>query len=329
MRRWLLGAALGIAGVLGAGAASASVDARWGAPRVYDDAGFEAPKSGKAIALEMAAVNARCTYSELSREGPRPSDMAACEAAVSKVIQRGSEAIGPILAALDNQRTQWGTRRRLYDVLARTKDTRLAEPLIRGMARITTRKIETRAWEVWAIHDVLSELTHAPVHERLPGYKTRHVASKRRALDLVVDWRLWLEGREGKSHDELVLERTNDELAHAEDPDAQRAYRAVSYLLRARRAEGIAAGKKLLEREDFSKNLVEQLKYQIVRAEDARTKAVAAKKSPGPAPAASKSEPAKGHDAAAPAPQAKPLKPPSSKPKPKPSSPDLDLKGLS
>jgi hypothetical protein len=244
--------------------------------RVYDDAGFEAPKS-KALAHEIASVQATCDFNELSREGPRPGDVVACEAAVSKVIHRGSAAIGPVLAALDSPQTQGSARRRLYDVLARTRDTRLIEPLIRGMARIATRELDARMWEVRAIHDTLLAITHAPIRETLPGRKERRTTSHRTSIDMVVDWRLWLADHEGKSHEELVQERLTNELAHAEDPDRHRAYRAVSYLLRERRAEGIAAGRKLLERPEVTSFMRGRLESAIREAEAAQNQELADK----------------------------------------------------
>lgn len=316
MRRWMVVAAIGIAGLFSAGPLSAAERAP---SRIYDDAGFEASKS-KALAHEIASVQARCDFHELSREGPRMRDVAACEAVVSKVIRRGSSAIGPVLAALDDPRTRWSARRRLYDVLARTKDMRLIEPLIRGMARIATRKIETRAWEVRAINDALRGLTHAPIQEILPGYKDHRATSSRGAIDLVVDWRLWLGEHEGKSHEELVNERLTEELAHVEDPSLERAYRAVSYLLREGREEGVIAGRKLLERPEVTRFMRGPLESEIRRVEAAHRDELAKAKSPEPAPA--KAEPTKSPGLL----KTGPAKAPSQKKK-KPSS--MDLKTLS
>lgn len=274
-------------GLFSAGRASAE-EATPVRDQVFEDVSFEQPRSSKMIELELKAVQVKCQFSAFSREGPSPSEVRACEGAVAAVARRGPSAIGPVLRVLDGDGTTWEAKRRLYDVLARTKDTRLIEPLIRGMARIATRKLERRNWEIHVMHEALLELSQAPIGETLPGVSApRHVSQRRRAIDLAVDFRLWFDENEGLSHQQLVEKRTADELAHLEDADTERAYRAILYLLKQKNADAVSAGKKFIERENVPDALKRVVAYRVEARESEEKKAPskAVKKVAKPAPA--------------------------------------------
>lgn len=240
--------------------------------RVFDDVVFEEPRAQKKmIELELKSLQSKCSFQNVfSREGPPAWEVRACEAAVAVVARRGSSAISGILRVLDQDGTSFQTRRRLYDVLARTKDARLIEPLVRGMARIATRNLSRREWELSALEDALAELSQSSVHEALPGVgQARQVSQRRRALDVVVDYRLWLDDNAGLSYEELVEKRTADELAHVNDENVERAYRAILYLLKRKNAVGIEAGAKFGEREDVPDGLKRVLAYRLLEAKKA------------------------------------------------------------
>ena len=134
MRRGLLAVAAAALALGGAGAAQAENKLPAGETSVFRDA--ELGRSSPAAKWEVTRVQKDCAFHVMSREGPSMAEMTRCEAAVSKLVRRGAAAAPAVLAALDDEKTEWGPRHRLYDVLARTADARLVEPLIRGMARI-------------------------------------------------------------------------------------------------------------------------------------------------------------------------------------------------
>ena len=216
--------------------------------RVYGDAAVGDPADA---AAEAAAVEKRCAFNVMSRRGPDPSEVEACEGAVARLERRGPEAAAAIFAVLDHDRAGWHAKQRLYHALARTHDARAIEPLIRGMARIATRKLGERDWEIGMIDAALRELTRASAGERAPWEQAPVRAPHDDAVDQVIDWRLWHERHLGRSHEELAAERLADARAHAADPDAARAYQAVEYLLRYAPAEGAPAARALLDRADL------------------------------------------------------------------------------
>lgn len=284
MRRWCSAVVAGVLGVFSAAPASAEVSAPADpSARIFDDAGFNAANA-KAARAEIAIVERDCSRSEMMREGPSPEEMARCQAATAKLTRRGVAAVGPILAALDEDGASWNVRNQLYQILARTHDTRLVEPLVRGMARIAMRKLPNREWEADLIHEALVELTRAPVSEVTPWARGTLRSARQEQISRVVDWRLWLEENRGASHAELASKRLEDERAHVEDADPARAFRAARYLLTREPAEGLLAVGKVAGRPDLPKDGQNELDW---RAEQAREQ-VALDKKKRPAPAAKK-----------------------------------------
>lgn len=261
---------LTVLGLLPAGRAHAEEAAPLRDP-VFEDVSFEEPRAPKKmIELELKAVQSKCVFSRFSREGPSLAEVRVCEGAVAQVARRGPAAIGAIFKALDDGNTTWEAKRRLYDLLARTKDTRLIEPLVRGLSRITARHLKNREWELSVMQDALSELSQAPIREALPGIPdTRQVSLRRRTLDVIVDYRYWLEQNAGLSYDELVAKRTAEEIEHVNDENIERSYRAILYLLKHKNAAGIEAGAKFAGREDVPENLRRVVGYQVEAAKKA------------------------------------------------------------
>jgi hypothetical protein len=252
------------------------------AERIFDDAGFD-PRPDANVNREIAAVIKHCAFEEMSREGPRPGQVAACNGAVERLSKRGPAATGPVLAALDRYAGRDSRRSRLYDVLARTGDTRLIEPLVNAMARITTRKLDGRAYEIGFMNEALIELTRAPVGDRVPWVQVAARSQRRDQMDLVVDWKLWAADHAGKSHAELVAEAFADARAHSADSDPARAYRAVRYLLKYDPANALGVARALAKRSDVPELGKNELAMAIEQAEE-QAAAIAkskAKASPG------------------------------------------------
>jgi hypothetical protein len=214
--------------------------------RVFGDAGV-GPADSAALA-ETAAVEKACSFNVMSRRGPDPEDVAACEAATARLMKRGVAAAPAIFASLDKEKVSYHAKQRLYDLLARTHDTQLVEPLIRGMARIASRKLDAREWETGMIHRALGEISRAPVNEPAPWVQATRRSPQAESISQTIDWRLWHEAHRGVSHDKLAADRLADARAHAADKDSARAFGAVSYLLEREPKEGLAAAQALLDR---------------------------------------------------------------------------------
>lgn len=268
--------------------------------RVFGDVKV-GPADSAALA-ESAAVEKACSFNVMSRRGPDPEEMAACEAATARLMKRGVAAAPAIFASLDKDKVSYHAKQRLYDLLARTHDTKLVEPLIRGMARIASRNLDAREWETGMIHRALGELSRAPVNESAPWAQATRRSSQADAIAQTIDWRLWHEAHRGVSHDKLAADRLADARAHAADKDTARAFGAVRYLLEHEPKEGLAAAQALLEREGLPDKGRITLDYLKGRATDEMAAAArAAKKgvepaaAPTPAPRQVKSSPSKSN----------------------------------
>lgn len=262
--------------------------------RVFGDAKVGSADSG--ALSEAAAVEKACAFNVMSRRGPDPEDMAACEAASARLMKRGVAAAPAIFASLDKDKVSYHAKQRLYNLLAQTHDTQLVEPLIRGMARIASRKLDAREWETDMIHRTLGELSRAPVSERAPWAQVTRRSPQAQSISQAIDWRLWHEEHRGVSHDKLAADRLADARAHAADKDNARAYGAVSYLLEHEPKEGLAAAQALRDRGALPDEglraleyLMDRTTYEMNAAAEAAKAAPEAAPRPAPAPPPAKS----------------------------------------
>lgn len=266
--------------------------------RVFGDAKMGSADS--AALAEAAAVEKACSFNVMSRRGPDPEEMAACEAATARLMKRGVAAAPAIFASLDKDKVSYHAKQRLYDLLARTHDTQLVEPLIRGMARIASRKLDAREWETGMIHRALGELSRAPVNETAPWVQATRRSPQADAIAQTIDWRIWHEAHRGVSHDKLAADRLADARAHAADKDHARAFGAVSYLLEREPNEGLAAAKALLDRDDLPDEgrramdyLMGRATYEMTAAAEAAKKGAEPVAAPNEGPRRLKSSPGK------------------------------------
>jgi hypothetical protein len=225
----------------------------------------EAAKADKSVAI--AEVVKRCTFNEMSREGPRPKDVAKCDAAATALDRQGVAAAPAIFAALDDERTPYAARQRLIAVLGRTADTSLVPPMLDAMARITTRKLQTRMPEFEMLHEAVRDLTRQAIGELPPWEKAPAMSNQGMQTDRVVDWKLWLDKNRARSHDELSDEATADARAHANDKDMAKRYQAVRYLLRYEPSEGAKAARALREVEALPEEGQRDLDWAIEEAD--------------------------------------------------------------
>jgi hypothetical protein len=237
-RRMGLGAVLVV--VLASGVASAE-DRR--ASRVYDDTGLDKPS---AIAREVASMEKACAfYDSMSRMGPDPKAVAVCDQAVSKVERRGPAAAGLLLASVDKGNS-WYVKQRAYQLIGKSGDTRLIESLVRGLARIATRKLE-REDEIGMIDAALAELTHASPDARAPWDAEAPVSAEpEAAVARVFEWRIWHEQHRNVSHAELAARALEQARAGVASSDPRKAYEGVTHLLRYVPEEGLLAAPRVL-----------------------------------------------------------------------------------
>ena len=268
--------------------------------RVFGD--VKVGPADSASLAEAAAVEKACSFSVMSRRGPDPEDVAACEAASARLMKRGVAAAPAIFASLDkdNNKVNYHAKQRLYDLLARTHDTQLVEPLIRGMARIASRKTSAREWETGMIHRALGEISRAPVSESAPWVRASKRSTRDESVMQAFDWRLWHEEHRGVSHDKLAADRLADARAHAADKDNARAFGAVNYLLEHEPKEGLAAAQALLDRGKLPNEgkqaldyTMDRVTYEMKAAADAAKAAAEPAAAPALAPPQVKSSPGK------------------------------------
>ncbi len=234
----IVGGALFAVSILGAG--SALAEESWS--KIYDT---QPPKAAR---QEVARVEKSCNFHMMSRMGPDPREVAACDAAVTQLQARGPAGVPAILAALDREDVGYGARGRLYTALARVGDGAVAEQMVDGMAKIATGKVQSRLYEVDSMEEVVRTITKASPEEPAPWAAEPVVDPYRQLTDDVVSWRLVAKANAGKSQQEVGDARLADARAHASDPDVARAYEAIRYLKDNAPDEALQAADALLAR---------------------------------------------------------------------------------
>lgn len=239
MNKRIVGGALFAASMLCAGGALA--EESWG--KIYDESG-----PGKVGKSEVARVEKSCNFRMMSRMGPDPREVAACDGAIKQLQARGPAAVPAILVALDREEVGYGARSRLYTALARMGDGAVAERMVDGMAKIASGKLQGRLYEVDSMEEVVREITKAEPEARAPWVATPVVDPYRKLTDDVMSWRLVAKANAGKTPQEVESERLADARAHASDPDVEKAYRAIRYLKDHEPEEAMKAADELLAR---------------------------------------------------------------------------------
>ncbi len=178
-----------------------------------------------------------CTYSEFSRIGPRPGEVARCNAAEEKAVALGADAARAALARLDDEQTDATARWRLYDTVARVGDLAFVEPLVRGLEREDEHGLGgERHYERAAIARVLKTLTYADP-KGTPA----------------IAWRAWADRHRGTTRAQLFAERVERARGDLTQKDTYEAATAAHFLamLPATRSEGVAALMEILARKDL------------------------------------------------------------------------------
>lgn len=125
---------------------------------LYDVDAAKLEPSAKAAVEEASRV---CTVSTMSRMGPSPGAVAACNAATGKAIALGTPAAYAALAALDTGDPTARAIASLYDIVGRSGDLALVEPLIRALEREDKQGLgNPRQFERNLIADALAALTY-------------------------------------------------------------------------------------------------------------------------------------------------------------------------
>jgi hypothetical protein len=193
-----------------------------------------------------------CAYSMMARVGPSPRDRARCDNAAAQAAKVDGAARASLLA-LELADTPGTARFRLYDVVAKSGDLALAEPLARALARVDQAHAQTMMLDdSFPIGHTLAALTYASIGERAPWQRYERPNLRQRSDE----WTAFLAARRGWSRDQLKAERVSDARAHRADADQTRAYFAASFLAGQpdTRAEGKEALERLLARDDLPAN---------------------------------------------------------------------------
>jgi hypothetical protein len=137
----------------------------------------------------IVEVERDCTYSEFSRIGPRPAEVARCNRAEAKAVALGTPAARWALARTDAGAGIFQNQR-LYDIAARVGDLSLAELLVHGLEKLATLSDSERAGEEHSLAATLRALTYAELTGTDPA-----------------TWRAWLDAHRGLSRTQLLAER--------------------------------------------------------------------------------------------------------------------------
>lgn len=209
---------------------------------------FEVDGPSKSGSAEVTQVQQRCNFRMMSRMGPDPKEVAACDAAVKQLARRGEAAVPAILTALDHETTNYTSRDRLYAALADSKDPAVAAKMIDAMAKVATGRVEDRTYEAQQMEMVARSILHTNPGERAPWIEEAKQDPYQRLTERVVHWRVLQREAAGKTADELAGSRLADARAHKNDKDIERAYLSVRYLMTREPAEARVAAEELLAR---------------------------------------------------------------------------------
>jgi hypothetical protein len=205
---------------------------------------FETDGPVRAGRFEVGLVEKHCSFQMMSRMGPDPKEVAACDASVARLSARGASAVPAILASLDSEGTSHSARERLYAALAKSGDPAVAAKMIDAMAKVAQNRVERRAYEAVQMEEVAKTILRAAPSERAPW--VRDVADPYVAItDQVIAWRVHQRDNAGKSLDDVAAERLAKARAEKADPDAQKAFLAVRHLIEVDPVEGRAAAEAL------------------------------------------------------------------------------------
>jgi hypothetical protein len=163
----------------------------WAASEMYrlydvDPHGLD-PKAVKAI----RDVVGSCAVSEMSRMGPSPQQVAACNATVASAVALGPPAVLAALARLDEGTISGRAVGALYDIVRRSGDIELIEPLVRALEREDPHGIgNPRQYERTFIVEALGWITYT----ELKGTPA-------------IQWRTWATAHPHPSRSVLLAER--------------------------------------------------------------------------------------------------------------------------
>ena len=191
-----------------------------------------------------------CTYSEFSRIGPRPAEVARCNRAEGKAVALGAPAARWALHRIDGGMETFRSWR-LYDLVARVGDLSLVEPLLHGLEQLTARSDSPRTSERRSITTALQTLTYA---------------------ELTIDaepaaWRAWVDAHRGLARAQLLAERVATARVQVNGVDRQPALTAARFLAAepTTLSEGAAALQTVLRRADLTVGERRGLEYVLGR----------------------------------------------------------------
>ena len=218
---------------------------------------FDASELGtpdKATEALIKTVEEKCSAEPRSREGMSPREEKRCNATVARLVQQGSRAVPAIFAKLnaENDFSHYYARTRLYYALGKMDDPKVEDILIRGFARVATKKLDGYSNDLPMIQNALVAMNGVdPVGAEAIGKPdiTDQWAS---AEDQVFTWRLWQRDHAGKTKTALKSEALKRARADKSSKNLKTAYLALSTLAELAPPQALKAVNKLLEGDELT-----------------------------------------------------------------------------
>lgn len=220
--------------------------------------------SDEAVQKAITKLESACAYSMMSRIGPTPGQMRACNDAEDQLVAMGRPAAEAALARLDDPSMRSAARHRLYDTVGRVGDLAMVEPVLRGLDRIAAEGIGgPHQWEKEQLVGVLRQLTYA---------------DPKGSPELA--WRAWWNDHKTLTRPQLFALRVDAARKEASDADEAKATDSAMFLANQgeTRKEGLDALRLILARPSLTAARKQLIQYTIERLERAPVqKAIQAK----------------------------------------------------
>ncbi len=220
---------------------------------------FDATEIGvpdKATLALITSVEEKCSAEPRSREGMSPAQEKRCNAVVARLVQRGSAAVPAIFAKLnaENDYSHYYARTRLYYALGKMDNPKVEDVLLRGYARVATKKLDGYSNDVSMIENALVAMNGVdPVGAEAIG-KADVTDPWVAAEDSVLTWRVYQRDHAGQAKSALKAAALKRARTDKSSPDLKKAYLAISTLAELAPSEGLKAASKLIENEAVSSN---------------------------------------------------------------------------
>ncbi|NUO50885.1 MAG: hypothetical protein HOV80_18690, partial [Polyangiaceae bacterium] len=233
---------------------------------------FDASKLGQRDATsdkEVARVNERCVSDPFSREGPSPAENAKCTAAVARLVARGKKAAPSILAALNekNEDRSYYASNRLLFALGKVDDKKVRQAVADGFVAIAKAEMDDQTDIIYQIPDALEAMMGAAPEVDAPWKASSVTDSWEEHRQTAARWKAFVAANEGKSRKQISQDRFAQARKDKADADAEKAYRAISFLVSRSPNEALKAAKAYQKRDDLDDDVASEFESLQSQAE--------------------------------------------------------------